>query len=290
MIIPVKPNISLIDKSFREDFTRNFQLTIQLSLDGFSLAIYDPEKQRYIGYELYNFIGITSEAKLVSALDEVFLFRQWIIYPFQAVVVVVDHSTNTLVPSPLYDEKEKETYLLFNHPRQDNARVAGDLLKNADAYNVYYLSNVLAEKIKEYWANARIMHSTSVLTESLLLQHKNKPAEQQVFVHVRNHFFDIVVLRHEKMHFYNSFKFGTREDFIYFLLFSLEQLQLNPETIDLVFMGQIEVSSTIYDICWKYIRNIRFIERSSAIQYSYVLDDLPGHQQYVLLNALQCEL
>jgi hypothetical protein len=290
MIIPAKPNISLIDKSFREDYTRNFQLTIQLSLDGFSLAIYAPDKQRLVGYESYRFDGVTSEARLVSAIDEVFLFRQWIIYPFQAVVVVVDHNLSSLIPLPLFDEREMETYLLFNHPKKDNSRIVNDMLKNADSCNVYSLSNILVEKVKEYWANARIVHFASVLIENLLLHYKNKDTAQFVFVNVRDHVFDMAVLRNEKLHFYNSFKFSTREDFIYFLLFSLEQLQLNPETIQLIFSGQIESSSSIYEICWKYIRNISFIERNSSFQYSYVFDDMPGHQQYVLFNAIQCEL
>ncbi len=290
MIIEVKPNISLIDKSFREDHTRNLQLTIQLSLDGFSLAVYHSDKQRFVGLQSYRFQDINNESKLILRLDELFMVNQWITYPFQSVVVVIDHLFQTLVPFPLYDENEKESYLLFNHQPIKHARVEVDSLKNANANNVYYLSDKLAVKIKEYWANARLVHLSSVLIESLLIQHKNKPTDNYAFVNLRSRSFDLIILRHDKLHFYNSYKFNTKEDYLYFLLFALEQLNMNPESVELVIMGNLTINSDIYELSWKYIRNIRFMERNNIFQYSYVFDDLPGHQYYTLFNALQCEL
>ncbi len=291
MTAPVKANISLIDKSFREDYTRNFHMTIQLSLDGFSFAIYAPDKRRYVGLEVYRFHDFADEIRLTAALDEIIMYRQWIAYPFQSVTVMVEHTANTLVPAPLFDEKEKGNYLAFSQQYHDNARIVTDKLKHTDAFNVYYLSNVLVEKIKDLWANAKIVHLSSVLLESLGVQHKNKPTDNLVFLHVRHRTFDLVVLKQEKLNFYNNFRFNTKEDFAYFLLFSMEQLRLNPETVDLVLFGNIENSSEIYDMCWRYVRNIRYIERNNnAFEYSYVLESLFSHQYYLLFYALQCEL
>ncbi len=291
MSAPVKANISLIDKSFREDYTRNFHLTIQLSLDGFSFVIFSPDKQRYVGLETYRFHKFNDPIRLSAALDEIIMYRQWIAYPFQSVLVMIENTGNTFVPSPLYDEKEKGNLLAFSQQFQDNARIVADKLKNADAYNVYYLSNILVEKIKDLWANAQIVNLSSVLVESLLLQCKNKPTDNLVFVNVRHHSFDLVVLRDDKLLFYNNFRFNTKEDFAYFLLFSMEQLRLNPETVDLVLTGHIENSSEIYDICWRYVRNLRYMERNNqSFGYSYIFDELMWHRYSLLFNALQCEL
>jgi hypothetical protein len=291
MSSPVKPNISLIDKSFREDHTRSFHLTIQLSLDGFFVALFVPDTQTYIGTEVYRFHDMADEEQLIAALDKILMYRQWIAYPFQSVTVMVDHTENTLVPAPLFDEKQKGNYLSFSQQYKEYARIAFDRLKHTGACNVYYLSTILVEKIKGLWANASIVHLSSVLIESLGIQYKNKPTDNLVFVHIRNRTFDLVVLKKEKLNFYNNFRFSTKEDFAYFLLFSMEQLRLNPETIDLVFIGNIENSSQLFDISWRYVRTIRYIERNnSTFDYSYVLDSLLPHQYYLLFNALQCEL
>ncbi len=290
MITAIKPSISRFDKAFKEDHTRNYHLTIRISTDGFSFVVFSLDKNRYLCLEAFNLKHLSNTVKLAAALDELSMIRQWITYPFHSVLVIVDHTFNTFVPNPLFEEKEKGLYLAFNQPFQDNSRIQFDTLKAADAYNVYYLSNPLVEKVKDIWANARVVHLQSALVESLLIVNRNKALEQTAFVHLRNDSFDLVVLRAEKLLFANNFRFNTSEDFIYFLLFSLDQLRLNPETVQLVLSGAIDKGSPIYDIIYQYIRNIQFAERNTAFEYSYILEELPVHHHFVLYNALQCEL
>ena len=90
--------------------------------------------------------------------------------------------------------------------------------------------------------------------------------------------------------FYNSFHYSVKEDFIYFLIFVFEQLGLNPETTSLVLMGEIEKESAIFETIFQYIRNISFIPRNQAIDYSDVFDKLPSHYYYTLLNHKLCGL
>ncbi len=255
-----------------------------------SLAIYYPEKQRYVGIESYRFNDVHDDIRLAALVDQVVMNNPWLAYPFQSVNVLVDNDYSALVPAPLYDEKEKGTYLAFTQLYRDNSRIVSDHLSNAAAYQVYYLSNPLVEKIKDLWANARIAHFSSALIESLMIQFKNRSVDDALFVHLRQGVFDLVVIRNEKLFFYNYFRYNTREDFIYFLLFSMEQLRMNPELARLYLLGDVDRSSPTFDIALKYIRNVAFIDESKALQYSYVLDEIPHHRHYVLYHALRCEL
>lgn len=290
MVVNVKPHISRIDKSFKEDLTRNYILTIQLSLDGFSFIIYSSEKQRYIVLEHYFFDQVSNEIQLCSILDEIVLKKQWLAYAYQAVYVLVDNNSNALVPFPLYDEKEKGNYLAFAQPYTENSRIAVEKLKNNESYNLYYLSNVLVAKIKNFWANSKIVHQSSILVESLLIDHKNKCSEAQIFVNMRSRIFDMVVIKDDKLLFYNYFKYHVKEDFIYFVLFSMEQLRINPEKTPLTFIGLIEQTSDIYAITEHYIRTINFVERNRNLKYSYLLEEIPFYKHYLLYNTQQCEL
>lgn len=290
MVVNVRPHISRIDKSFKEDLTRNYNLTIQLALDGFSFVVYSADKQRFIALEHYFFDQVSDVIQLCSILDEIVLKKQWLAYAYQSVYVLVDNNLNTLVPFPLYDEKEKGHYLAFTQTYVDNSRIAVDKLKNNEAYNVYYLSNVLVAKIKNFWANSKIVHQSSVFIESLLIEHKNKGADAQIFINMRNRIFDMVVIKDEKLLFYNTFKYNVKEDFIYFVLFSMEQLRLNPEKIPLTFIGIVEENSDIFLISEHYIRTINFAERNKNLKYSYLLEEIPFYKHYLLYNTQQCEL
>lgn len=290
MITSTKPLLSRYDKAFKEDYTRNYHLTIRVSPDGFSFVVFSLDKNRYLGLETFQIKRIDQQAKLAAALDELCILRQWITYPFHSVVVIVDNNFNTLIPISLYEEKEKGVYLAFNQEFQDNSRIQSDLLKAAEAYNLYYLPNPLVEKVKDIWANARIVHLQSVLVESLLITHRNQQSDQTAFIHLRHDNFDLIVLKNDKLLFINNFRFNTPEDFIYFVLFSFDQLRLNPETVQVVLSGIIEKGSKNYDILFQYVRNIRFAERNPTFEYSYILEDIPVHQHFIIYNALQCEL
>lgn len=290
MITSTKPLLSRYDKAFKEDYTRNYHLTIRVSPDGFSFVVFSLDKNRYLGLETFQIKRIDQQAKLAAALDELCILRQWITYPFHSVVVIVDNNFNTLIPISLYEEKEKGVYLAFNQEFQDNSRIQSDLLKAAEAYNLYYLPNPLVEKVKDIWANARIVHLQSVLVESLLITRRNQQSDQTAFIHLRHDNFDLIVLKNDKLLFINNFRFNTPEDFIYFVLFSFDQLRLNPETVQVVLSGIIEKGSKNYDILFQYVRNIRFAERNPTFEYSYILEDIPVHQHFIIYNALQCEL
>jgi len=290
MFIAARPTLSRFDKAFREDHTRQYHLTVRIGADGLSYALFSNEKQRYIALETWTFIKADTDNRIASSMDEVMIQKPWLSYPFQSVLVLIDHTYNTLVPAPLFDEKEKAVYLAFMQQYREGSRVSADELKSAGAWNVYYLSNIIVHKIKEIWANARVAHLSSALVESLLVANRNQITEPASFVNIRNNSFDLVVIAEDKLLFYNNFKARHPEDFLYFLLFSLDQQGLNPETVNLSLMGNITIDHPIYEAVWKHIRNVHFASFNPAFEYSYILEDVQFHQFNLLFSALQCEL
>jgi hypothetical protein len=49
-------------------------------------------------------------------------------------------------------------------------------------------------------------------------------------VHFSEGHFEIIVIQNQKLLLFNSFDYQTPEDFIYYVLFTAEQLSLNPKT------------------------------------------------------------
>ncbi len=290
MITSTRPVISRYDKAFKEDHSRNYHLTIRLAPDGFSFVVFSLDKNRYLCLETFQLKQLMLPERLSAALDELAILRQWITYPFHSVLAIVDQNANTLIPNSLFEEKEKGVYLAFNQPFQDNCRIQVDELKVAGTRNIYYLSNALVEKIKDIWPNARIAHLQSVFIESLLIAKRNLADEAMAFLHIREGNYDLAILNSDKLLYVNNFKFNTPEDFIYFLLFAFDQLQLNPENITVSLSGNIDKGDKLYDMLYLYVRNIEFTERNNNFEYSYMLEGLPVHQYHILYNALQCEL
>jgi len=289
MALQLTPNISYFDKSFKESQTRSYKLSIQLWYNGLVFTVYNSEKNKFLGVESYSFSDIESINQIPSFLGKVLNNRPSFAFPYESVFLMYQNSFSTLIPLPLFNEEQKNLYLGFNQPFQENSRIVFDDVKNSEAVNIYYLPNLLVEKAKDFWPNVSILHFSTGLIESLSVNFKNKVDTKTLFVNLNDSSFDLVYFKENKLHYYNSFDFLTKEDFIYFLLISLDQLLLNPEDVNLIISGNISKTDDTYRMIHQYIKNYSFIPRNDNYNYSYVLDELQYHQYYTLFNALQCE-
>ncbi len=289
MALQLNPSFSYFDKSFRESQTRNYTLSIQLSIENIVFTILNNDKNKFIGIESYNFNDINNVGQLPSYLGMVLNNRPSFAFPYDKVYFLYQNRYSTLIPQPLFVEENKNLYLGFNQPFQEDSRIVFDELKNNDAINIYYIPNLVIQKAKDFWPNVNIMHFSSALIESLSINFKNKVGPDTMFVNLQTGCFDIVYFKENKLHYYNSFDFRTKEDFIYFLLITIDQLMLNPEDVNVILSGDIDKTSDAYRMINQYIKNYSFIMPNENYSYSYILDEIKDHQYYTLYNALQCE-
>ena len=98
----------------------------------------------------------------------------------------------------------------------------------------------------------------------------------------------MIVIEGNNLKFYNSFAYDTKEDLAYYVLFVFEQLKLNPESMALQIMGEIERKSDNYSFLYQYIRNFGFVNRNVGFDYSYYIEELPGHFHYNLFSQYHC--
>ncbi len=286
----IKPHISYLDRSFKTSHTRSYIMAMQINLHGFAFSIYNPDKNKFVGLQHYVLDKRSTPADLTTVFELILNELPWLAFPYKAFYCLIQNSFNTLVPLPLFNEENKELYLNFNHPFQENHRIACDKLKNTGSANIYYLPGRFSEKVKELWPNAKIVHYTSALIESLTVNFKNNLDEKGLFLDVHDESFDLVYFKENRLFYANSFSFRTKEDFAYFLLSAMEQLSLNPEEVRLIVMGNIDKEEESYHLIYQYVRRIEFVEENKNFLYAYLLDNVRRHKYYTLFNVLQCEL
>jgi hypothetical protein len=96
-------------------------------------------------------------------------------------------------------------------------------------------------------------------------------------------------LNERKLQLLNSYNCKTDEDVLYFLVFAIEQMGLNPETVELHLSGMIERDSNLHILINKYVRNVRLMNRNDDFKYCYAFERIEGHQFFNLLNLNLCE-
>ena len=104
-----------------------------------------------------------------------------------------------------------------------------------------------------------------------------------MYANIGENHFEILLVNKGKLTLYNTFEYSTKEDFIYYLLFTAEQLNLNPETLNLVLLGQVEKDDAFYKIAYKYIRNVSLGNRMDA--YNFTQNPKTNHSDFTLTHS-----
>jgi len=293
----IRLTASHVDKSLSKFATENYKLSIQLSSNGFSFSVLEVNRNKLLSLESYQLskpesiaTSVTHESVVLLAIEELFLQFNWIGKKFAAINFIVESEKSTLIPMPLFDPAELNTYLKFSHNVREDEDIISNSMPNLEAFNVFSILKNLREKISSMFPDAIISNISNTLIEGILINHKNQNIKNKVFVNVRNSIFDVVLIDGKRLIFHNSFKYKTKEYFIYFLIFVFEQLRINPEEVELVLLGNIQKNSSLYEIAYNYIREISFGKRSELFKYSYVFDEIPEHFFYNLLNSNLCGL
>ena len=261
--------------------TRNYKkLSLQISANGMSFCCFDTlnrEVTHCVTAEFYKYTPI--EEELWSAFTKNPLLTN----PFDEIVVLHNNSFNTFVPSALFDPKYPGSYLQFSTKVFETDFFAVDELDNYELNNVYVpMMNVNNFLIDQFGA-FEYKNANSVLVSKLLDASKNID-EKQIFVHFQDNHFEIVVARNQKLLLYNSFEYKTPEDFLYFLLFTMEQLFLNPETARVYLLGKVQENDNNFALAYTYIRHLTLFN-IQPLQQKWNTTKDETLQHFILFNS-----
>ncbi|PHS52249.1 MAG: hypothetical protein COB01_08160 [Lutibacter sp.] len=258
-------------------------LSIQLSLDGFSFYIFNKIQNELGVFAIYEFENNSiSPYKHLELVEQLFDQDDLLQVKYDSVSVTHFNNLVTQVPQPFFNKDNLANYLQNTVKVLENDFITYDEVMNTEIINVYIpfvnINNFLLDKYGVFIYK----HSSTILIEKLLNNYKNLDGDF-CFVNVSKNNFEIVVLKNKKLELFNSFNFNTKEDFIYYILFTAEQLNLNPEELNLVLLGEIEKESELFTTLYQYIRNISFYEPAN---FSSLLNEISSHSHFTLLNQL----
>jgi hypothetical protein len=256
-------------------------LSIQLSLDGFSFCIYNNISDDLGFIAVYKFPEKAGNPfKHLEYVEAVYKQEELLQIKFSKVTVYHFNRLITQVPAPLFNKDKMADYLKYSIKVLEDDFIAFDEIEKSDIINVYIpfvnINNYLLDK----YGSFIYKHASTPLIEKLLHTHKNLEGDNY-FVNVTNEEFELVVLKNKNLEFYNCFRFRTKEDFIYYILFTAEQLNSNPEDLKLTLLGDIEKESALYTILYQYIRNVAFY---SPINSYPGFEAISPHSNFTLLN------
>ncbi|MEM1260149.1 MAG: DUF3822 family protein [Bacteroidota bacterium] len=229
------------------------KLSIQVSLNGLSFCVSDTIANTVIKTNKLEFKTTSTPYLLLKELKGLLRQEKLLNQEYEEVRVVHRNNLYSLVPKSLFDKDELPNYLKFNAKLLANDEIIYDELPNKEIVCVYVPFTNVNNYLLECFGEFEFKHNSIAMLDALFHQKSNKTI---CYAHVSNKFMELAVLEERKLVLYNQFDYKTKEDFLYYILFTYEQLGLHVEEIKLKLFGAVEEGDSIYNICYQYLKKV----------------------------------
>ncbi len=287
-VLQVTQKYQLVDESFTQGMVDRAILLAILDEERFSYCILDAARQKVVVLKDYRIVPKTKEGLAINFMEQVFEQDTTLSsLVAEKIIFAVHTNCSAIVPSPLFSKDQAKDILSLTCQLQNDSRVYDDRIKLADAHHIYAVPENFLKEVGTHFKELSLFNANTAFIESQLMLNKHHE-EAIVAVNVRSGSFDLVITQGSELLFSNIFNYETSEDFIYYLLFTLEQLELNPDITEVRFYGDIDKLSSAWMVSKKYIRNVSFGEWPEGIEFSYGFQRIAAHHFFVLFSQHLC--
>ncbi len=277
-----------IDETFDLNQTKNYYISIQAGLNGYSFSVLDPLRNKYILLKHFQFSGELTEDLLEEKISYIQDNDEFLTRDYKSVFFSYLSPKYTLIPGPLFNKDNLRKYFEFNHVLDDLDEIHYNEFRSIDAYNLFVIPTEISNIVYKKYRNVRYFHQATPLIEHGLITHGGKSSKHIAIVNIYGNNADVCVIQRDSLLLCNSFQWKNENDLIYFILYVYEQLKLDGIETPLYLLGDIPKNSPVYEMLKSYIKKIGFEKRSSHFVYSYTFNEVDAHRFINLLNLKLC--
>ena len=231
-------------------------LKIKISPNNLTLVVVKHLSGKVLNYFNYDFEKSIPEEnlsiKLKSAIKQSNIDSSNII----SVKLYVNNKLSCIIPESLFDEKLGLEYLKYNSKLLKNDTSSHDTIEEIEAVNVYLpyinVNNFILDK---YGAFDYYHYSTIFIKKILKINNRSK--KTNLYLNFDRNSFQISIIKTQKLIYFNTFKFTSPNDALYFILYVIKQNKINTNKSEILCFGNIIENDEKYKLFSEFINNFK---------------------------------
>ena len=272
--------ISIQSDNFNIALANSYHLSIQLGISHFSYCLLNTTTFTYDYAKKYS---LSSKEDISTEITEIINNDAIIKADFSSQSVAFVNFPSTLVPSTLYKKEDEKTLLDFN--TEVNGKILTDNILSQKAHLIYAVPESIVSIVSNFFPKAK-----QKAQESILIQQYSQlnTDTEKAYLYLNEQKVGITIFKGNKLIFNNTFDYTTKEDLLYYALFSFEQLKLSPGSIDVTVFGTIEKEDEYFSLLYDYIRNVKLGVRPHQFTFPAVFNSIAPHKYFGLFTQILC--
>ncbi|NLU39423.1 MAG: DUF3822 family protein [Bacteroidales bacterium] len=276
-------NCRIIDDLFETGNCKNYILSIQCSLNGFSFLVYDTISGKFIAH-IENEAVFSSPYELKKELELRINSEAILNQTYKRVVVSYQNMRFILVPAFVDTEDNFEKILQTVFDKESDEHLAScDVFDGARM--LFALPNVLFSMLSKKYTDCIFIAPPMPLIRNGLANCFLQPT---LFVARFSDLLILILFHEKKVHFINQFYVKNDTDCLYYILNTASQLKLDMKT-NLRIFGKISRKSVLVSMLQGYFMNVEFASTDKRFASSLSTND--GHEHFLIpqIELTLCE-
>jgi len=272
--------ICIQSDNFNIALANSYHLSIQLGISHFSYCLLNTTTFTYDYAKKYS---LSSKEDIATEITEIINNDAIIKADFSSQSVAFINFPSTLVPNTLYKKEDAKTLLAFN--TEVKGEILIDNILSQKAHLIYAVPESIVSIVSNFFPKAK--HKAQ---ESILIQQYSQlnTDTEKAYLYLNEQKVGITIFKGNKLIFNNTFDYTSKEDLLYYALFSFEQLKISPNSIDVTVFGTIENEDEHFNLLYDYISNIKLGKRPHQFTFPTEFNTLSEHKYFGLFTQVLC--
>ncbi len=276
-------NFFVFGEGFSKSKTASYILSLQLSNTGYSYAIVDPAGKRYAALNHHNFDKKTADKSLIEKAESMLREDLFLSKNYKNVYFSIQESKSTLVPKEFFDRKQLKTYFTVANELEETEEIHFNFIKEIDSYNVFAVPSDITTLMINKFPEIIFLHHNNIFIKDIITRAGNLKFKLPfIQINVNNKSFDIGIYKDEKLQVLNTYFFDNENDFIYYVLNTINQYDIKLTKAYINIQGYVEKDTEFFYFIHQYLPKINFIKLNTGLKFDF--KDVEEHLFYNLLN------
>jgi Protein of unknown function (DUF3822) len=254
----IQPIAKTQSPQFDIEKLNQYMLSCEISESSFFCKIIEPFDNEIIATEKYVLPLQKDATSITDSLASIYDSHDFLkSLKWKSIEIIIDNQSFTLIPLDLFKKEYTNRYLQLAKGQQlnDSDEVHTYTHEDLGIVNVYSSDRDLYNWFSDTYPliDMSFKHKTSQMIELGVFTTK----AQTAFLNFGYEHFTMVITANGNLKFCNRFTYKTSQDLVYYVLFAMNELEIEPDEIILRVNGNISENTEDFELLNQYLPNVK---------------------------------
>lgn len=280
--------LHLVDNSLQSQTAAKCDLLIHIGTSKLQYAIIDKVRDELKAVAEYELPEISNQTDLLFAIKNLPENKKEFKYPFNKIRVSIDSYKFTFIPEELYESEQEQEYSKFINPAASDF-ILTNRIRSAKIRNIFTIDTNFNAGLNQIFHKPRIYSQATPFIEGIKNINPNRNGAC-LFIDFHDDHIQIAFLKKSDLEFYNILECINADEFNYFLLSTIDALNLDIEKCNLIISGNVQAENDeYYQRILKYFPTPVFADSKKIVNHPEMFNNMGSQTYFSLISLGECE-